>query len=337
MANLHGNAYNASACRSEPKLKLWRSAGLLLTYRCNAACEFCYYSCSPEKNGLMPVETAIGAWRSLRNLAGGPAKVHITGGEPFLYWDRLCEILSAAAEQGLGPADMVETNGFWAGDEKLALHRLKVLDELKVKRLKIACDPFHQQYVGIETVRRLVEIASAVLGPRRVQVRWRRYLDESPGPAGTSPADTDRLYRRAMADYPCRFAGRAAGRPAELVAEKTATDISRENCRGDFLGAKGVHVDPYGNVFSSTCSGIIIANVNQTPLDEIWRSFDPSKQPFIKALFEHGPAGLAAEAAERGYRPPAALADKCHLCTGVRRFFLENGLNTGAVGPPDCY
>jgi len=337
MVNLSDNAYNASAARSEPKLKLWRNAGLLLTYRCNASCGFCYYSCSPEKDGLMPVDNAIDVWRSLRTLAGDSAKIHVTGGEPFLYWDRLIEILSAAMEQGLGPADLVETNGCWADNKNTALDRLKVLDELKVKRLKVACDPFHQQYVDIETVRRLVEIATAVLGPDRVQVRWRRYLELKPSPSDVSAAGTDRLYRRAMADYPCRFTGRAAGRPAALVAEKTVADISRENCRRDFLAAKGVHVDPYGNVFSSTCSGIIIANVNDMPLDEIWRSFDPSKQPFIKTLFAHGPAGLIAEAAERGYRPPAALADKCHLCTDVRRFFSENGLNTGTVGPADCY
>ena len=86
MLDLSDNAYNRSRARDESKFKLWRSAGLLLTYRCNAACEFCYYHCAPEKGGLMPVEMALAAWRSLRTLAGDAAKVHLTGGEPFLYW-----------------------------------------------------------------------------------------------------------------------------------------------------------------------------------------------------------------------------------------------------------
>ena len=49
MLDLSDNAYNRSRARNESKFKLWRSAGLLLTYQCNAACEFCYYHCSPEK------------------------------------------------------------------------------------------------------------------------------------------------------------------------------------------------------------------------------------------------------------------------------------------------
>jgi len=93
MAELSENIYNRQVARHEPKFKLWRSAGLLLTYKCNAACEFCYYHCSPQKNGLMPIDTAISAWSALgglRILAGDAAKVHLTGGEPFLYWDHLC-------------------------------------------------------------------------------------------------------------------------------------------------------------------------------------------------------------------------------------------------------
>ena len=43
MIELSENVYNSRLSRSEPKFKLWRSAGLLLTYKCNCACEFCYY------------------------------------------------------------------------------------------------------------------------------------------------------------------------------------------------------------------------------------------------------------------------------------------------------
>ena len=46
------NAYNAGLARDDPKFKLWRSAGLMLTYRCNCACEFCYYNCSPKHSSF---------------------------------------------------------------------------------------------------------------------------------------------------------------------------------------------------------------------------------------------------------------------------------------------
>ncbi len=137
MTELSENIYNSNAARNEPKFKLWRSAGLLLTYECNCACEFCYYNCGPEKKGLMSVDTSISSWQSLKILAGDNAKIHITGGEPFLYWERLQEILEEAGNQNLGKVDLVETNGFWATNEKITRQRLKRLDELGMHRFKI--------------------------------------------------------------------------------------------------------------------------------------------------------------------------------------------------------
>ena len=171
--NLSQNVYNQTVGVNEPKFKTWRSAGLLLTYKCNSACEFCYYNCGPEKNGLMPVETAVNAWQSLKILAGDGAKIHITGGEPFAYWDHLQEVLQAAKNEKLGKVDLIETNGSWATTEEVAAQRLKRLDELGMHRLKISTDPFHQEYVDAEPVRRLAQIASDILGSGRVPVRWR--------------------------------------------------------------------------------------------------------------------------------------------------------------------
>jgi len=324
------NVYNRHLKRDEPKFKIWRSAGLLLTYKCNARCEFCYYNCSPKQGGLMPVEMAINSWRSLKELAGDNAKIHITGGEPFLYWQRLVEILQEAKKLNLGPVDMIETNGFWATDEDIVRDRLKILNELGMSRLKISCDPFHQEYVGIEPVRQLAQTAKEILGPERVLVRWEKYLDN---PAANQ---RERKYIETLKDYPCRFTGRAAGHIAELAAKETIEEISKTNCRGAFLDAKGVHIDPYGNVFNGTCSGIIVGNVSQTPLTGIWRSWQP-RDKVIETLFCFGPAGFLDEAVKLGYKPAERYAGKCHLCTSVRQFFFEKGLYQSVIGPAECY
>ncbi len=57
--------------------------------------------------------------------------------------------------------------------------RLDTLVELGVQRLKISVDPFHQEYVDIEPVRRLAAAAKAKLGPDHVLVRWEKYLCRS--------------------------------------------------------------------------------------------------------------------------------------------------------------
>lgn len=342
MIELSENIYNSQTTRSEAKLKLWRSAGLMLTYKCNCACEFCYYNCNPDKSGLMPVDVSINAWQSLKALAGDSAKIHITGGEPFLYWDHLLEILQQGQKQNLGQVDLIETNGFWATSEKIVRKRLKRLDEFGMNRFKVSTDPFHQQYVDIEPVRRLAEIATDILGPERVLVRWQKYLEKPVDMKNLSPTELEQQYINTIKDYPCRFTGRAGGKLAELVAdsinENRVSSIEyRDNCKSDFLGAKGVHIDPFGNVFSGTCSGIIVGNVNQTPLEEIWKQFDPRSKDLIVTLFNKGPSGLLAEAEKLGYKCEKNYAGKCHLCTSIRQFFQDRGFEKSIVGPAECY
>jgi hypothetical protein len=332
MLDLSDNAYNRCLARDERKFKLWRSAGLLLTYKCSATCEFCYYHCSPQKGGLMPVETAVAAWRSLKNLSGDGARIHLTGGEPFLYWDHLVEILAEGKRQKLGPVDLVETNGSWATRESLIKERLHTLLLLGVERLKISADPFHQEYVDIETVRCLASAAKRMFGSDHVLVRWEEYLDRSRS-GRLSDGECTEAYR----EHPFRFTGRAGDRLANLLASKPVETFQNANCLGDFLGAKGVHIDPYGNVFSGTCSGIVMGNVDQMCLEETWRQFDPLANTFVGLLCREGPRGLLEKAKSLGYQPLGAYAGKCHLCTHIRRFLFEKGLMQPAVGPPECY
>jgi hypothetical protein len=331
MIDLSENIYNQSCTRDRPKFKVWTSAGLLLTYRCNASCRFCYYHCSPDKRGQMPVDMAIGIWQSLKVLAGPAAKVHLTGGEPFLDWDHLVEVLKVCHQGRLGPVDAIETNGFWATEEDLVRERVRCLDELGVERLKISCDPFHQEFIPIEQVRRLTSIAREILGPAKVQVRWEQYLNLD------SMDGSMEAFLRSMKERPCRFTGRAAGDLAQAMASRTPEDLRSLDCSQSFLGAKGIHVDPLGNVFSGTCSGIIIGNVAQRPLDQIWRSFDPRQNPAVRTLVESGPCGLLDRALPHGYVPLPAYADRCHLCTHVREFLFDRALESALIGPAECY
>ena len=345
MKSMSDSIYNQNIGRNLPKFKIWRSAGFLLTYKCNASCEFCYYNCSPKQGGLMPVEIAVSAWQTLKELAGNSAKVHITGGEPFLYWDRLVEILQEAKMHNLGPVDMIETNGFWAVGEKIIKDRLKLLNEFGMSWLKISCDPFHQEYVDVEPVRRLAHIAKELLGKGRVLVRWEKYLENPVEMKNITAAERDSHYVETLKNYPCRFTGRAAGRIAELVvrqsspqvAKDTVEQISKSNCRDAFLGAKGIHIDPYGNVFIGTCSGIIIGHISETTLAEIWQNWRPENDKFVNTLFNSGPAGLLDEALKLGYKPAKLYAGKCHFCTSIRQFFFDKGLYKSTIGPAECY
>jgi len=337
MKKLSENIYNSSKTKDKPKLKLWTSAGFMLTYKCNCRCEFCYYNCNSDQGGLIDPEIIVEGYRSLKNIAGESAKIHLTGGEAFLYWDQLVEIFQQLKKANLGSVDMLETNAFWAMDEKEIRERLKTLDRLGLNILKISCDPFHQEYVDIEPVRLLVKIAEEMLGSSRVMVRWRKYLDDPVEMKGKNQQEKNAHYIDTLKDYPCRFNGRAAGQLAKLFADKPIEKLANYNCLKGFLSAKGVHIDPFGNVFSGTCSGIIIGNLNQQSLENIWLNFDPAKNEIINILCESGPVGLLEKAKDQGFTPKALYAGKCHLCTNIRQFFFNGGLFKTTIGPRACY
>ena len=285
----------------------------------------------------MEVETAMRAWEGLREIAGEEAKVHFTGGEPFLYYERLCEILEEGKRRGLGAVDLIETDGYWATDEEIIEERLARLDELGMERLKVSCDPFHQEYVDVELVRRLAEVGAKMLGESRVMVRWREYAERPVDIANATQEERMGVYLKAMADYPCRFTGRAGGRLAEAAASRPVEELRGLTCKGSILGAKGVHVDPFGNVFSGTCSGIIVGNVKEKSLDRMWEEFDPERVEVIEHLFTRGPGGLMEEAKELGYEERQLYASKCHLCWDLRQFLFEKRRYRDIIGPAECY
>ena len=285
----------------------------------------------------MSIDNAIAAWRDLIKLAGSSAKIHITGGEPFLYWSHLVELLEKADKLGLGIVDMVETNAFWADDKTDVTEKLKFLDSHNVKKLKISYDPFHAEFVEYRKVKFLADTAAEVLGSDRVLVRWRDYMESDLNIINLSEAEKMELFTESIKKHPCRFNGQAAGKLSQMFANKEVEEIAKSNCRDSFLSAKGVHIDPYGNVFSGTCSGIIVGNITEKPLDEIWRNFNPSKQDVINVLFNEGPVGLLEYAVKHGYEKSRLYSGKCHLCTELRQFFFDKGLCEPIIGPQDCY
>ena len=69
----------------------------------------------------------------------------------------------------------------------------------------------------------------------------------------------------------------------------------------------------------------------------MWKRFTPEQDGVVGVLCKKGPYGLLELAQSLGYVPLAAYAGKCHLCTHVRQFLVEQGVESGVFGPADCY
>jgi MoaA/NifB/PqqE/SkfB family radical SAM enzyme len=337
MTKLSENSYNHNLRQDERKLTIWRYAGLMLTYKCPASCEFCYYNCSPDKGGLMSIETAMNAWQSLIDLIGPTAQIHITGGEPFLYFDHLVELLAEAQQRKLIGLDAIETNAYWAKDRDTVLKKLKILKALGIKRVKISWDPFHAEYIDEENVILLAETAKEVVGPENVRVRWDKYLGSGIDMKSLDLTQRCEMYKQGMRDFSVRLSGRAASKLAPMIEGKLVKELTVQNCANPFLSSKGVHIDPYGNVFSGLCSGISLGNVTKDSLKDIWKSFDPLNMPLVGRLVKGSPGALLDEAADLGFEVQPKYGSKCHLCSEVRQFFFDKAQYYPIISPAECY
>ncbi len=288
----------------------------------------------------MSVEMALACWRGVRDLAGPSGQVHLTGGEPFEDYERLEQILQGAQQSGLEGLEKIETNAYWCTDEELVRRRLLRMGELGLTRLQISTDVYHQEYISIERVRLGARIAQEVLGPERVQIRWRDFLTEPILVGPMKRAERAAAFRAAMGKRRERLLGRAAKELSGLLPSRVYDDFADINCKQNLLGARHVHIDGNGNVFSGTCMGIILGKVGTArheSLDKLWQGFDYREHPIVAILVEGGPGGLITPAERLGYQRKKGYASKCHLCYEIRRFLYQSGKYGGYIGPSVCY
>ncbi len=337
-----------------------KAAGLLVTTWCPARCRHCYVCAGPERSAWMAVEDATAHLAALAHL-GVPAEgIHLGGGEPFGRFDRLLEIVRAARDVGLEGVGYVETSGAWASADGLVRDRLRALAEAGMRQISISADPYHQEFVPPDRVRRLYEVARAVLGPGGVRARrwtWLKRLASSESPSaaprtGSDPPhgiapdvaaideeDRRRLFADFLHRYPERLTGRAATHLAPLLERGPVGALPAEDCRARLLASRHVHVLPGGWVYPGTCAGIVLGRASRdAPLDVLLGRWHPADSPLIARLVSAGPKGLLRESQRYGFTPdPAGYADACHLCWSIRRHMVRAGAGGRDLGPPEVY
>jgi hypothetical protein len=340
---LEDNIVNRQLRPDEPKFKIWHSAGLMLTYWCPSRCACCYVFSGPDagsEQSEMSVEFALDCWRALTRLAGPRAKIHLTGGEPFRDFDRLEKILQRGCEENPGSLEKIETNASWCTGEKLGreyLHRLKTAG---LTKLQISTDIYHQEFVPIERVRLCARLAGEILGPDHVQIRWQDFFADPVLVQQMNEAQKRTAFQNTLQKRGERLLGRAAQELAALFPLRPYRDFAELNCARNMIASQHVHIDGTGNVFSGTCIGMITGNLfipKRLSLDELWRQFDYRRHRVMSVLAAAGPCGLLAEAIEKGYRPLAGYASKCHLCYEVRAYLYQIGTYPAELGPGICY
>jgi len=265
----------------------------------------------------MPVEDARTYLAETKKLGLTGQDVTITGGESLLFYEHTLAIVRAAAEIGMAPIRCIQSNGSWCTDDELTRARLVELRDAGLGGMYFSADPFHQQFVPIERVRRGARIAEEVFGPGHVSVSGSRaYLD-----ADVVPTVEEHI--EALSASPPVMVARAAWALGDRLPTIPLEEILDMNCRGgrqdiDPASVWQINVDAYGYVSSWICSGILLGNARETPLSEIIIRPLAEQPQLVQDLVARGPSAMLSMAEKHGFRPRDRYVSKCHLCWDIR-------------------
>ena len=306
--------------------------GVMVNYRCTAACRHCLYSCSPTRgSGYVDKETAENICRLLRT--GGCRSVHIGGGEPFLDFDGLLAVIRLLRKAGI-TLEYIETNAFWADsnapEKKGVQDKLKHLLSEGAGTLCISVDPYHAEYVPYGAPLALAELCEKTgvdyfLWKREFLPVLSR-LDSKKVHSRDEMEKTfsDTYIYDTARSYGIGYGGRAVNIEREFStgldgalypAEKFITDTAP--CH-NLLSTGHFHVDMYSYFIPPRCTGIRI------PLSEAVDGIPGGKYPVFEALYSGGISALFKLAREQGFSPDeAGYPSKCNLCFHLRHFLSE--------------
>lgn len=298
-----------------------------LTYWCTAQCDHCRFGCIRRPGPAVEYDLVMGCVDALRRL-NNLDWVVLMGGEPGLVPDLTHRL--AAAIRALDIRVNVETNASWATDDEAARRFLEPLYAAGAK-VMFSLDAWHEPFVPPERVARAAQMSEALGGQYFLEAE---YLD-SMSRSHERDQRTDALlaeFQRQVKTNPrvyqgtILYNGRASRRLAPLVA--AGRGIPTQICDrvpwwsdGELETLELLELDPDG--YLSKGCGIAIANVRDTPVDEVLAAYDAARHPIFSTLLASGPLGLAREAEALGYVLKADYADKCHLCQEARQVLVS--------------
>lgn len=139
---------------------------IVLSNICTAKCDMCCFYAGPSKSDMIDRTATINFLKSLDN-APEIKMVHFSGGEPFLTFDFLLELIEICSN--MGRRTSVLTNGYWALTEQIAFAKLQALSNTGLNQIGISFDEFHQEYVSHENVRNILKAARKLHLPTSIQ------------------------------------------------------------------------------------------------------------------------------------------------------------------------
>lgn len=174
--------------------------------KCNAECSMCCFKSNPschEKLNIERVKEYLDQSENIKDITS----VSFTGGEPFLEYRTLLDLIKYATIRGKKASTI--TNGYWATTYDKAYKRLLELKNSGLTHLNISHDNYHSQYVKTEYVKHVLDAAMQLNIPTTLVMVTTKgeHLGHIVDQLGNG------LYGTSLSVSPCLPAGAAANYP----------------------------------------------------------------------------------------------------------------------------
>ena len=151
-------------------LKNLNKIEFVVTYACTGRCKHCSEGEHPSCGERIDPRIASDA---VRNIAAeyDIKTVMAFGGEPLLYTDAVCAVMTAAKELNI-PKRQVITNGCFSNNADKIREVAGKLAECGVNDLLLSVDAFHQETIPLHVVKQFATEAKNCGIPIRLQPAW---------------------------------------------------------------------------------------------------------------------------------------------------------------------
>lgn len=285
---------------------IYDTLGFTIHRACNAACSICCFSSSPaceEKLNVKRIKEYIDESKDIPEIK----TIAFTGGEPFLNYDLLTDLICYAKKAGKKVNTV--TNGFWAEDEEATYNRLSYLKKCGLDYLSLSHDSYHKKFVKTENIRNILRATTKLDIPTSLAIV--KLKDEDVGKIIDEIGSE--IYTASIKIGPCLPVGRAEKSFADDKFDRTI-DSSKAKC---FYG--GNLVVCYDGTIYPCCSQVIvntglgIGNFEEISLKE---AMSRLKNNALLYFLRNADMQFYAQYAKEklGIKIPDKIVNPCELC-----------------------
>jgi len=292
--------------------------GLIITERCNIACNHCIFGATGENinaKDMSPkdIHHYIDCIANIAAQTKEEFSVSFTGGEPLLCYQTLLKGIAHAKQKGAQRISTV-SNGFWGVSKDGAFRMVAALKDAGLSNLSLSMDDFHQAHIPLASLHQAIsacnEMGMAFSIKTAVTKKSRRLAEVL-----LDLGDLLLGQKVTVEEIPCVPEGRAKLQipPQDLLYMQ---GIPMEPCAMGMM----LVILPNGDTFPCCGTGwnpyLFLGNTGETNFDILYDKM--KEQPLLMLLREKGPHCIASylEASGNSLNQDHYISN-CDLCQKV--------------------